>query len=143
MGLTTLWIVTAIILIVLDIITSALLFVWIALGAFCALIGNYAGLSFWWQIVIFSVVSIISVAIGYPWAKNTFKNKIPKTKLMEETYIGMEFVAEKDIEQDVRFKVNGIYWTGHNKGNKISKGDKFKIKEIEGNGFVIEKSNQD
>ena len=70
-------------------------------------------------------------------------NKIPKTKLMEETYIGMEFVAEKDIEQDVRFKVNGIYWTGHNKGNKINKGDKFKIKEIEGNGFVIEKAKQD
>lgn len=121
MSLAVLWLLIAVVLIVIDICTSTLLFVWISIGAFGALIANYIGVSFWWQILIFSVVSIISVAIGYPWAKRKFKNKIPKTLRMEETYIGNEFVAEKDIDETVRFKVKGIYWTGQNIGGKIKK----------------------
>lgn len=137
MDLTVVWLIVAVVLIVLDICTSTLLFVWISIGAFGALIANYFGVSFWWQILIFSVISIISLSIGYPWAKRTFKNKIPKTLRMEETYIGSEFSAEEDIDETVRFKVKGIYWTGHNIGGKISKGEKFKIVGIEGNKLSI------
>lgn len=137
MSLAVLWLLIAVVLIVIDICTSTLLFVWISIGAFGALIANYIGVSFWWQILIFSVVSIISVAIGYPWAKRKFKNKIPKTLRMEETYIGNEFVAEKDIDETVRFKVKGIYWTGQNIGGKIKKGEKFKIVGIDGNKLSI------
>lgn len=135
--LAVVWIIIAVVLIVIDICTSTLLFVWISFGAFGAIIANYFGMDIWLQILIFSVVSIISVAIGYPWAKRKFKNKIPKTLRMEETYIGSEFVAQEDIEETVRFKVKGIYWTGQNIGGKIKKGEKFKIVGIDGNKLSI------
>lgn len=133
-----LWLLIGIGLILLDICTSLFLFVWIAIGAVVAIIASLIGLSFPWQLILFGISSIIAVSTGYPWASKKFKNTVKKTKLMEEEYIGRTFVAEDDIKDFYRFKVSGSYWTGENKGEKITKGQKFKIVGIEGNKLIIE-----
>jgi membrane protein implicated in regulation of membrane protease activity len=132
------WIILGTILLLVDIFTSAFLFVWIALGAFSAAIADFVGLTFGMQAIIFCVVSVIACMIGYPWVKKKFKN-IKRTELMEDKYVGMEFTAEEDIEEKVQLKVEGIYWTGYNLGEKIYKGEKFKIKEIKGNKLILKK----
>lgn len=133
-----LWLVIAFGVVLLDIFTSTLLFVWFALGSLGAIIANIAGLSFGWQLITFGVVSIAAIAIGYPWAKKKFKQMTKRTPLMEEGYIGKVFTAESDIEKSYRFKVSGIYWAGENKGQLIKKGQKFQITGIEGNKLIIE-----
>lgn len=138
MEATIIWLLIAVVAIVLDIVTSAFLFVWFSLGAFAALIANLLGLNYGMQIVIFAVVSLISILIGYPWAKKKYKKSIKRTPLMEESYIGKIIVAEEDIIDMARIKVGGIYWTGVNRGTMISKGQKYKIIGIEGNKFIIE-----
>jgi membrane protein implicated in regulation of membrane protease activity len=130
------WIILSIGAILIDIFTSAFLFVWLAIGGVAAIVGGLAGLEFPAQLGIFIVVSLISMAIGYPLAKKKFKNTT-ETPLMEETYIGKEFLAEEEIDKTSRIKVGGIYWTGKNNGEKISKGEKFKIIGIEGNKLLI------
>jgi len=137
MGLIILWVAIAFGVIVLDILTSTFLFVWFSFGSLAAIIANLVGLSFGWQIFIFALVSLISISIGYPWAKRKYKKMVKPTLRMEETYIGMEFVAEDDIEGSTRIKVAGIYWTGINHGEKIVKGHKFQITGVEGNKLII------
>lgn len=132
------WIILGIILILVDVFTSAFIFVWISLGAFAAAIAEAAGLSLAAQGGIFFIISVIACLSGYPWAKKKFKN-IKRTELMEDKYIGMEFIAEEDIIEKVQLKVDGIYWTGYNEGERISKGEKFKIERIEGNKLMLKK----
>lgn len=136
MGLLLFWLALSIGAVLIDIFTSAFLFVWFAIGGFAAVAGGLAGIEFTGQLVIFIGVSLISMAIGYPLAKKKFKNTT-KTPLMEETYLGKEFLAEEEIDKTLRFKVGGIYWTGKNDGAKINKGEKFKIIGIEGNKLLI------
>lgn len=132
------WIILGIILILVDVFTSAFIFVWISLGAFAAAIAEAVGLNLAAQGGIFFIISVIACLIGYPWAKKKFKN-IKRTELMEDKYIGMEFTAEEDIIEKVQLKVDGIYWTGYNEGERISKGEKFKIERIEGNKLMLKK----
>ena len=132
------WIILGIILILVDVFTSAFIFVWISIGAFAAAIAEAAGLSLAAQGGIFFIISVIACLIGYPWAKKKFKN-MKRTELMEDKYIGMEFTAEEDIIEKVQLKVDGTYWTGYNEGETISKGEKFKIERIEGNKLMLKK----
>lgn len=137
MEATIIWLLIAIVAIVLDIVTSAFLFVWFSLGAFAALIANLLGLDYGMQIAVFAFVSLISILIGYPWAKKKYKKSMKRTPLMEEGYIGKRIQAEEDIIDIARIKVGGIYWTGVNRGTIIHKGENYEITGIEGNKFII------
>lgn len=126
------WIIVCIIVIAVDILTSNFLFSWFAVGALLALIASATGVEFTIQIIIFLVTSIITIAIGYPITKKKFKDTVKRLPLMEEKYIGKVMVAEEDIIDKGRVKLEGSYWTVENKGVEIKKGDKFVILSIEG-----------
>ena len=137
MTLIILWLLIAIGVIILDLLTSAFIFVWFSIGALAAIIANLYGVSFAGQFTIFAVVSLISLLICYPIVKNKFKKDIKRTPLMEEKYIDMVLFAKEDIFDRTRIKVGGSYWIGENKGCQINKGTKFKIIGIEGNKLLI------
>ncbi|MDS0524546.1 NfeD family protein [Clostridium sp. SHJSY1] len=131
------WLVFSIGMVIVDIFTSTFLFVWFAFGGGAAIVANLLGANITIQIIVFGLIGILAVAIGYPWAKKKFKTSIKHTPLMEETYVGKQFTAEEDIEKTTRFKVSGIYWTGSNVGNIIKKGQKFEVVGIDGNKLMI------
>lgn len=139
MLLTVFWIIVAIIMICIDLVTSAFLFCWIGLGAIVAAFLNLFDLSFFVQVIIFGIVSLILIGIGYPLVKKKFKTNIKSVPLMEESYVGMIFDAEERIENTAQIKISGIYWVVINEGETIEKGDKFIIKGIQGNKFIINK----
>lgn len=136
------WIVVAVIVTVLDILTSSFLFVWFAVGGFAAMVASMLGATWWLQVMVFLIVSIITISIGYPWAKKKFKASIKHTPLMEETYIGRVMKAESDILQKARVKVDGIYWTVQNQGDIIKKDSNFRIVGIEGNKLIVNKEEE-
>ena len=133
------WIIIAGIAIAIDIATSNFLFVWFVVGSVTAMVADFIGISFGVQIIIFLIVNLITVAIGYPWAKKKFKKSVERIPLMEETYIGRIMKAEEDIVDRARVKVDGIYWTVQNTGEEIKKGESFKIIGIEGIKLNIKK----
>ncbi|WP_024614448.1 NfeD family protein [Clostridium sp. Ade.TY] len=137
MALTIFWIIIAVAMVGIDLATSAFLFSWIGLGAITAMFLNIFGISFLIQIIMFGVVSVIAIGIGYPWAKKKFKVSLTRTQTMEESYIGMKFEAEKNIAETAMIKVGGVYWSAINEGKEIKKGEKFIITGIEGNKFKI------
>ncbi|MGG7142660.1 NfeD family protein [Clostridium nigeriense] len=136
------WIIIAAIAIGIDIITSNFLFVWFTVGAIAAMIADLIGISFEFQIIIFLVLNLITIAVGYPWAKKKFKNEVKRIPLMEETYIGRIMKAEEDIVDRARVKVDGVYWTVQNTGEEIKAGDSFNIIGIDGIKLIIKKEEE-
>lgn len=139
MLLTVFWIIVAIVMIVIDLATSAFLFCWIGLAAIISMILNLFSLSFITQVIVFGIISLILILVGYPLVKKKFKTNINSLPLMEENYVGMIFEAEERIENTAQIKISGIYWVVVNEGEVIEKGDKFIIKDIRGNKFIINK----
>lgn len=131
------WILVAITVIAIDIVTSSFIFMWFSLGAIVAIILSLLGISVAWQIIAFLVVGIATVSIGYPWAKKKFKADVNHVPTMEQTYIGKEMIADEDMEEKSKIKVSGIYWTAYNKGKTIKKGEKYTITGIEGNKLIV------
>lgn len=131
------WILVAIAVIAIDIITSSFVFMWFSLGAFVAIILSLIGISVAWQIVAFLVMGVATVSIGYPWAKKKFKADVNHVPTMEQTYIGKEMIANEDMEEKSKIKVSGIYWTAYNKGKIIKKGERYTITGIEGNKLIV------
>ena len=131
------WILVAIAVIAIDIVTSSFIFMWFSLGAIVAIILSLLGISVAWQIIAFLVVGIATVSIGYPWAKKKFKADVNHVPTMEQTYIGKEMIADEDMEEKSKIKVSGIYWTAYNKGKTIKKGEKYTITGIDGNKLIV------
>ncbi|MBS6184512.1 MAG: NfeD family protein [Clostridium celatum] len=131
------WILVAIFVIAIDVVTSSFIFMWLSIGALVAIILSLLSVSILWQIIAFLIVSVITISIGYPWAKKKFKADVKQVLTMEETYIGKEMVATEDMEETSKIKVSGIYWTAYNKGKTIKKGEKYTITGIEGNKLIV------
>lgn len=137
MGEVIFWVIIAVAVIAIDLFTSSFVFMWFSVGALVALILSLFGVNMTIQVVTFLVVGILTVALGYPWAKKKFKADQNKTLTMEQTYIGKEMIATEDMQESSKIKVSGIYWTAYNKGKEIKKGEKFIITGIEGNKLVV------
>lgn len=136
------WIIIAAVAIIIDIGTSNFLFAWFTIGAIAAMIADLLGISFGVQVIIFLVVNLITVSLGYPWAKKKFKKSVQRTPLMEENYIGRTMKAEEDIIERAKVKVDGIYWTVVNTGEEIKTGENFKVIGIEGIKLIIKKEEE-
>lgn len=137
------WIIISAIALLIDVITSAFLFVWFTVGGIGAIIAYTLGCSTTVQIIVFCVVSAAFLAVGYPFMRRIIKKTVTRTMTMEESYIGRTFVIEDDIADKGRTKFDGIYWTVKNYNEPVKKGDKVKITGIEGNAIVIKKVESD
>ena len=131
------WILVAIFVIAIDLVTSSFIFMWLSIGALVAIIFSLLDISILWQIIAFLIIGVATISIGYPWAKKKFKADVNKVLTMEQTYIGREMVATEDMEETSKIKVSGIYWTAYNKGKIIKKGEKYTIIAIEGNKLIV------
>ena len=131
------WIIVAIVVIAIDIVTSSFIFMWFSIGALVAIILSLIGVSVTWQIVAFLIIGVATVSIGYPWAKKKFKADVNHVPTMEQTYIGRTMIAEEDMGKNSKIKVSGIYWTAYNKGRVIKKGEEYTITGIEGNKLIV------
>lgn len=139
MGAIILWIIIAIGSFVIDILSSSFCFVLLSAGSIAAAICASLGMSIAMQVIVFAVINIISMSVGYPWLKKKFKKGFTKTLRMEETYIGKVIKAEKEISNKAQIKVNGEYWTAVNTGVDIKQGEEFIITGIEGIKLLIKK----
>lgn len=139
MGTIIFWIVTGLIAFGIDILTSSFCFVLLGIGSIAAACAAGVGLTFGIQVIIYAIVNIISVSIGFPYLKKKYKKMCIRTPRMEETYIGKTMESDKEIQNKAQIKVGGEYWTAVNEGEVINKGDKFEITGIDGIKLKIKK----
>ena len=131
------WILVAIFLVVIDIITSSFIFMWFSLGALVAITLSLLNFTVLYQIIAFLIIGVVTISIGYPLAKKKFKTDVKQVPTMEETYIGKTMTAEEDMGDTSLINVSGIYWTACNKGKIIKKGEKFIITGLEGTKLIV------
>ena len=112
------WILVAICLVVIDIITSSFIFMWFSLGALVAIILSLLNFTVLYQIIAFLIIGVVTISIGYPLAKKKFKTDVKQVPTMEETYIGKTMTAEEDMGETSLINVSGIYWTACNNNKK-------------------------
>ena len=134
-----LWLLVAIGVFLLDVLSSSFFFVLFSIGAIVAAICAVFQITFMVQVIVFAIVSIISLIIGYPILKKTYKSFNKRTPLMEEGYIGRKIKAENDIVDKAQIKVGGEYWTAINESEIIHSGEEFIITGIEGIKLKIKK----
>lgn len=138
-----LWLVISVVALIIDIITSSFLFVWFCFGGVAAIIAALLKYSVTVQIVSFLAVSALMMAVGYPFIRKTLKKTVDKTLTMEEGYVGRRLTANEDITEKTMIKLDGIYWTLKNDGEKIEKGDMVEITGIKGNKLIVTKIKED
>lgn len=131
------WIIIFLILLFIELVTVNLVTIWFAIGAFFAYITTFLTDNFTIQLIVFIVVSIISLLATKPLTKKIRKRKYEPTNL--DRVIGKEGVVIKDISKNSygEVKVQGSIWTATSK-KEIIKGVQVKVLKIDGVKLLVE-----
>lgn len=134
------WLIVIVVAVVLDLVTSDFLFSGFSIGAVVALLLDLIGVSIIPQIIVFGIVGALFTFTMYPIIKRKLKKDNVRLNLMEENYIGKEFILEEDVADEILLKFQGTYWTFKTR-KPILKGQTVKIIAVEGNKLLIEEVN--
>lgn len=131
------WIIAFLVLILIELVTVNLVSIWFAIGSIAAYITTFFTDNFMIQLIVFVIVSIISLLAMKPLTKKIRDRKYEPTNL--DRVIGKEGVVTKDITKNSygEVKVSGSIWTATSK-KAISKGTQVKVLKIEGVKLLVE-----
>ena len=107
------WLITALILLIVEIFTVSFGVVCFSLGAVFAALGAYLGLSVLWQLLIFSVVSFIAFAFIRPFVVKFLLKKKDEVLTNADAIVGRLAVVTEEINPDKntgRVKIDGDDW---------------------------------
>lgn len=132
------WLISFLLLLFIEVITINLVTIWFALGSLAALITTILTDNVNIQVIVFIVVSAVSLIITKPLVAKLRKRKITPTNL--DRVIGKEGVVIKDISKNSygEVKVEGSVWTATSTKN-IKKDSQVKVLKIDGVKLVVEK----
>lgn len=134
------WIIAFIVFVIAEAVTDALVSVWFVLGSLGGLLAAATGKAPLVQLMIFVLVSIISLLLTRPLLKKFLKRSIVPTNY--DRIIGRECEADEDITAiSGSIRIDGNVWTARSMyGNTICSGSIVIIDHIEGvKAMVIKK----
>lgn len=136
-----LWLAAAIILAIVEANTVQLVSIWFAVGALAAMVPAIIGMDFTAQFAVFTVVSILVLAITRPFVKK--KLTVQKTETNSRALIGKVAKAIQPIDNlqsQGRVMVEDMDWSARSEnGEPIDVGEEVLIKEIQGVKLIVEK----
>jgi len=135
------WWVGGLIFLVVEILAPGFFFIWLAAAAAITGVAAWllSGLSFSWQALIFSVLSIISLLLGQAYAKKILAQASdhPMLNKRGEQYLGRVFNLYQAIENGQgKIKVDDTLWKVH--GPDCGPGAKVKVVAVKGTVFDVE-----
>jgi len=135
------WLVTMVILLIVEAIVPGLVSVWFALGALAAMISALFDSPFWLQFVWFAVVSVASLCLTRPLVKKYVNSRIQPTNA--DALIGKECIVTERIENisgTGAVKISGKVWTARSADDSvmIEPGHVVKVKQIQGVKLIVE-----
>lgn len=134
-----LWIVVILAGIIIDYLSSDVLFVGFSFGALGGLVLAFLNTNVILQFILFAIITIFFFFYIYPKIKKKIKVDNIGTKTMEQAYVGRKLVLDESIEDSALIKFEGIYWTFKSVSGPLKKGTKVEIIGIEGNKILIKK----
>jgi len=131
------WLVTAIVLAIIEAATINLVTIWFIASALVALLLAYLGVSTPVQIAVFVLLGVILLVLTKKPLEKLLKKTKQKTNA--DRVLDMTGIVTEDIEEDKpgEVKVDGKKWTAISKEN-IKEGSKVKILKIDGVKLIVE-----
>lgn len=138
---TIIWLILIVIFVGVEIGTVGLTSIWFAGGALVAFLAQLAGVSVFWQIMIFIATSAILLTLIRPWALKYFKPRLVKTNY--ETVLGEKVrvtVAVDNMNGTGAAIYKGQEWTAraYEEGKTFAVGEVVTVKEIRGVTLYVE-----
>ena len=134
------WLMAFIILVVMEFLTMGLTTIWFAIGALTDFFASLFGASFWIQIILFLVVSLVVLVVYRPLAVKYVNSKRTKTNV--DDLVGKEAkVTEKidNLNQTGRVVLNGMDWSARTTiGGTIDVDTIVKVIEVKGVKLIVE-----
>lgn len=137
------WLALMVALIVVEVATVQLVTVWFAVGAgVTSLVTALANIEIYWQIVIFTVISVALLLATRPFVKRFLTRKKESQKTNLELLIGKEAIVVEEIDNVLgkgAVKIGGAVWSARSQsGRKIFKDEIVVFIEIDGNKAIVE-----
>ena len=136
------WLVIAIIMLIIEIVTTGLATLWFALGALVAMIMDLCGAPLPAQIIVMAVVSIVTFILCMIWIRPKLESLRKKNvqRTNADRLIGREgvvIVPLNGLEGKGQVKIDGQVWSAK-ADTDIAEGIKVTVKSIEGVKLVVE-----
>lgn len=133
------WLVLMVVFLIAEAATVTITSLWFAAGALVALIAGALGAEFWLQVVLFLVVSAVTLMALRPMIKKHFTPKLTRTNV--DAIIGSQGYVTADIDNVAAtgtVKLGAMEWTARSAdGKPISAGTLVKVERIEGVKAVV------
>ena len=130
-----LWLVVAIILVILEILTAGFGVICFAIGAGLAALAAGLNLGVTWQIVIFAVVSLLAFVFLRPLVINFLDKKSKDVKTNAEAIVGRNGIVSERIDaaqHTGRVAIDGDDWKAVSEdGTVIEKGETVQVVKLE------------
>ncbi|MBQ2759663.1 MAG: NfeD family protein [Clostridia bacterium] len=135
------WLTLAIVFAITEVVTVGLTTIWFSLGALVSLLLVICGVdNITVQIVVFVLVSLLSLIATRPLVKKYINKKVQPTNA--DRCIGKEaFVTEEinNVLSKGAVKVNGVEWSARSEDNSVIEiGKKVKIISIDGVKVIVQ-----
>lgn len=137
------WLVFGVLLMALEVLAPAMLLMWFGFGAVVTgiLLWLMPDMSIAWQLLIFSIVSLVSV---FAWRKSTFREEnitsdTPDLNNRLNSHIGKEYsLSEAIINGRGSMRVGDTAWRVN--GPDMPSGTRVKVTGVDGVIFTVEKA---
>lgn len=133
------WLVTVIVLAVIEIATMQLVAIWPAIGGVGALAAATFNLSMTMQFAIFIVVSAVLLALTRPMVRRFLNMK--KVSTNADRYIGSVAVVTEEIDNmkaTGAAVISGVTWTARSADTTvIHAGEQVRVEHIEGAKLIV------
>ena len=137
------WLAVFVITLIVEAASQDLVSIWFSLGSLAALCVSNA-LPYWGEIIVFVVVSTITLICTRPFVKKIMDRQIRKTNTDE--FIGKRLKVIKDVDKydGGEVKLNGIIYTAiltDDDYETIKKDSLVEVVTLKGNKVVVKKIN--
>lgn len=106
------WIGAALVLGVIETLTTDFIFLMLAGGALGGALADALGLPVWGQAIVFGIVSIVLLVLVRPWAKRVLHKSSPEYSSNAQALVGESAVAITEITgADGRVRLAGAEWS--------------------------------
>jgi membrane protein implicated in regulation of membrane protease activity len=135
----TFWGICILVFLIIEGVTFGLASIWFAIGGIVALVAALVDAPVWLQVVLFILVSFITLLLTRPLAKKYVNTKKQPTNA--DRYIGMlGYVTEEinNLTASGTVIIDGKVWTARSVSNiPIPKGNQVKVCQIEGVKLIV------
>ena len=137
--MTTLWLIAMVLFLVVEAVTVGLVCIWFAAGSLVALLGAMLGAPVWLQVLIFLVVSAVTLYYTRPLVKKYVNNKVEPTNA--DIVIGKECRVTERIDNIAgtgAVYVDGKTWTARGEDDTpIAEGELVTAVRIDGVKLIV------